>query len=186
MPERYSIDQYVEDLRRITANCDDESEVIAKVSPLAQRMAADGSWLEDRFFHPDSEVGFSSFLLHEEEDHSLAVIAVSWAPGMMVVPHDHGTWAVVVGVEGIDRNIRYKRLDDRTNPEYAKLAIKEEMNAGPGDLVCMRTEGIHSVHNDGETVTLSFHTYGVHLNHVKRHQFDLSNNIAKDFKVYMQ
>ena len=102
---------------------------------------------------------------------------------MGVGPHDHGTWAVVVGVDGVERNIRYKRLDDRSNPDYAELEVKDESKAGPGDLVCIRKGGIHAVRNDSDKVTLSLHTYGTHINHTIRSQFDLEARTAKEFKV---
>ncbi len=183
MPEKYSIAQYVDDLRRITAETVDENEIFEQLRPLAKRLAGEDGWIEDRFYEPDEETGFSSFLLHEEKDHSLAVFAASWTPGMGVGPHDHDTWAVVVGVEGVERNIRYKRLDDRSNPDYAELEVKDELKAGPGDLVCIRKGGIHAVRNDSDKVTLSLHTYGTHINHTNRSQFDLEARTAKEFKV---
>ena len=185
MPEQYSITQYIEDLRSITENTIDENEILEKVGLNAKRLSAESDWIEDRFYSPDEETGFSAFLLHEEEDHSLAVLAVSWAPGMGVGPHDHGTWAVVAGVDGVERNTRYKRLDDRRNPEYAELEVKGESNAGPGELVCIRNGGIHAVHNDSDKVTLSLHTYGTHVNHTVRFQYDLEARTAKEFKVEM-
>ena len=183
MPGQYSITQYVDDLRRITAGTIDENVIFEQVGPLAKLLASDGSWLEERFFQPDEETGFSAFLLHEENDHSLAVFAISWAPGMGIVPHDHGTWAIVVGVEGIERNIRYKRLDDKRNPDYAELNVKVELNAGPGDLLCIKKGGIHAVRNDSEKVTVSLHTYGTNINYTIRSQYDLEARTAKDFKI---
>jgi len=183
MSGQYSIAQYVDDLRRITAEAASENEIFGQVGPLARRLAYEDSWIEDRFYERDDETGFSAFLLHEEEDHSLAVLAVSWTPGMGVGPHDHGTWAVVVGVDGIERNIRYQRLDDRSNPDYAELEIKGESRAGPGDLVCIKKSGIHSVRNDSNKVTLSLHTYGTHINYTIRSQFDVDARTAKEFKV---
>lgn len=183
MQEQYSIAQYVNDLRRITAETEDEGEIFDRVGPLAQRLAGEDSWIEERFFAPDEETGFSAFLLHEEEDHSLAVLAASWTPGMGVGPHDHGTWAIVAGVRGFERNIRYKRLDDKSKPDYAELEIKEESVAGPGDLVCIRNGGIHSVRNDSDDVTLSLHTYGHHVNYTIRYQYDLEARRASEFKV---
>ena len=117
MQEQYTIAQYAADLRRITAATDDEGEIFDQVGPLAQRLAGEDNWIEERFFSPDPETGFSAFLLHEEDDHSLTVLAASWIPGMGVGPHDHGTWAVVVGVQGTERNIRYKRMDDRSQAD---------------------------------------------------------------------
>ncbi len=183
MTEQYSIAQYAEDLRRITADTDDEDEIFKQVGPLAQRLAGDKSWFEDRFLEPDPETGFSAFLLHEEADHGLAVLVASWVPGMGVGPHDHGTWAVIVGVEGDERNIRFKRLDDRSDPGYAELEIKDESVAGPGDMVCIRNGGIHSVRNDSDQVSISLHTYGKHINHTHRSQYDVAARTASEFKV---
>jgi len=185
MSDIYSITQYVDDLRRIAAAATTESDIFDQLGPLAQRISTDKSWIEDRFYHPDEEAGFSAFLLHEEEDHSLAVLAVSWAPGLGITPHDHGTWAVVVGVDGIEHNIRYKRLDDRKNPAFAELEIKDESDAGPGELVLIKTGGIHAVRNNSDKVTLSLHTYGKHINHTNRSQFDVEARTAQKFIVPM-
>ena len=183
MQEQYSVAQYVADLRRITTETADENEIFNQVGPLAQRLAGEEGWIEERFFIPDAQTGFSAFLLHEEDDQRLTVLAASWIPGMGVGPHDHGTWAVVVGVQGAERNTRYKRLDDRSKPEYAELEIKEESVAGPGDLVCIRNGGIHSVRNDSNDVTLSLHTYGFNVNYTKRYQYDLEARTTAEFKV---
>ena len=183
MSQHPLIAEYAENLRRITHQHQDESDIIEKVSPLAQSLSLNHDWIEDRFMHPDETTGFSVFLLHEEEDHRLAVLAVSWVPGMGIEPHDHGTWAVVACVKGLEKNISYKRLDDRSNPKYAELEIKSESITGPGDLVCMKTGGIHEVRNDGDEVALSIHTYGYHINHTGRSQFNLETNQVNDFIV---
>jgi predicted metal-dependent enzyme (double-stranded beta helix superfamily) len=186
MSEPYTLDRYVEDLRRITRGTDDEDEIIRQVGPLAQRMALEKTWLQDKHYVTDAEQGFGTFLLHEEPDHSLAVFVVNWLPGRGAPPHDHGTWAVVAGVEGIERNIRYRRLDDGSRPDYAELEAKHDFNADAGELICMKTGGIHAVRNDSDQVTLSLHTYGMHVNHTKRSQFDPDTNEKKDFVVRVE
>lgn len=185
MSEPYTLDRYVEDLRRITREASDENEIIERVGPLARRLATEKHWLKPEHYQTDAEQGFSGFLLHEEPDHSLAVIAVNWLPGRGAPPHDHGTWAVVAGVDGVERNIRYRRVDDGSRPDYAALEIKHDFNADAGDLICMRTGGIHEVRNETDRVTLSLHTYGMHVNHTDRSQYDLKTGEKKDFKVRM-
>jgi len=184
--ERYTLDRYVEDLKRISKETDNEDEIIRQVSPLAQRMAVDKVWLDQKYFDADPEQGFGVHVLHEEPDHTLAVFAVSWLPGRGTPPHDHGTWVVVAGVEGIERNVRYRRLDDRTQSDYAKLEVKHDFVADEGELVCIRSGGIHSVHNETDGVTLSLHTYGKHVNYTVRSQYDLENNEKKDLKVTLE
>jgi predicted metal-dependent enzyme (double-stranded beta helix superfamily) len=179
----YSINDYVADLRKITRETCDEDEIISRVGPLARRLALGKEWLQQKHYETNAEQGFGAHLLHEEPDHSLAVLVVNWLPGRGAPPHDHGTWAVVAGVEGIERNTSYKRLDDRSRPDYAELEIKNQINAAEGELICMKTGGIHSVQNDTDGVTLSLHTYGKHVNHTTRSQFDLESNEKKDFIV---
>ena len=179
----YALSEYVEDLRRITSQTSDESEIMQQVGPLAQRFVADRSWVKPEYYQGNEAQGFGAFLLHEEPDHSLAVFLVNWLPGRGTPPHDHGTWAVVAGLEGTERNIRYSRLDDGAKPDHARLEVKDDFNAAEGELVCMKTGGIHKVVNETESMTLSVHTYGRHINHTNRSQFDLESDTRKEFRV---
>ena len=186
MTHTYSLQHYVEDLLAITAETGDEDEIISRVGPLARRMVADKSWLLPEYYESDDEQGFGVHLLHEESDHTLAVVVVSWLPGRGTPPHDHGTWAVVAGIEGVERNVRYKRLDDTSRADYAELEVKHDFNANEGELVCMKTGGIHKVSNETDRVTLSLHTYGRHVNHTNRSQFSLDTNERKAFIVRVE
>jgi len=186
MTDTYSLTQYVDDLRAIVAATSDEAEIIRRVGPLAQRVVADKSWLLPKYYETDEEQGFGVHLLHEEADHSLAVILVNWLPGRGTPPHDHGTWAVVAGIEGVEHNVRYKRIDDRSSPDYAELAVKKDFAASEGELVCIRTGGIHKVTNETDRMTLSLHTYGMHINHTNRSQFNLDTNERKEFIVRVE
>ena len=184
--DNYSLDNYVADLRAITAESSDEDEILSRVGPLAQRFVTDRSWLQPKHYETDQEQGFGVHLLHEEPDHSLAVLAINWLPGKGTPPHDHGTWAVVVGVEGTEHNIGYRRLDDGSKSDYAELEIKHEFDAAGGELVCMKTGGIHKVTNETDHMTLSVHTYGRHINHTSRSQFDLDTNRKQRFIVKVE
>jgi predicted metal-dependent enzyme (double-stranded beta helix superfamily) len=186
MNDSYPLDRYVEDLTKITTETADQDQILARVGPLAQRFVADRSWLQPKHYQADEEQGFGVHLLHEEPDHSLAVLVLSWLPGRGTPPHDHGTWAVVAGVEGVERNVRYNRVDDGSRPDYAELEIKHEFDAAAGELVCMKTGGIHKVTNQTDRITLSVHTYGRHINHTHRSQFDLDTGARKEFIVRVE
>jgi predicted metal-dependent enzyme (double-stranded beta helix superfamily) len=148
MTESYPLTRYIDDLRSIVAETSDEDEIIRRVGPLAQRVVSDKSWLQPKHYETDEEQGFGVHLLHEEADHSLAVILVNWLPGRGTPPHDHGTWAVVAGIEGVEHNVRYQRLDDRSRSDYAELGVKKDFDANEGELVCIKTGGIHKVTNE--------------------------------------
>ena len=183
MSENYSLQDYVSDLRDITRETSDEDEIFRRLGPLAQRLVADKSWLQAKYYEPDEEQGFGVHLLHEEDDHSLAVLLVNWLPGRGTPPHDHGTWAVVAGIEGSERNVRYRRVDDGSREIHAELEVKSDFAAPAGELVCIKTGGIHMVRNETDNMTLSLHTYGKHINFTNRSQFDLESNERKAFMV---
>ena len=181
---KYSIDDYVADLRRIAAEISDCAEIFGGVAPLAKKVVlAKESWIKPEHYETDAEQGFGVHILHEEPDHSLAVFVVAWSPHKGTPPHDHGTWAVVVGMDGEERNVKFNRHDDRSRPDYAELEERCRITAGPGDVICMRPRGIHLVHNDTGRVTTSLHTYGRHVNYTDRASFNLETNEATPFKV---
>src|SRR5512145_1187733 len=98
----------------------DEREMLMHVGRLARRAAACRQmWLRPEMCVPDPGQGFGVCVLHEETDHQLAVFVVSWLPNCGTPPHDHGTWAVVAGLEGAERNTFWKRRDDGSRPGRA-------------------------------------------------------------------
>ena len=174
----YTLADYVRDLRAISAATRDDREIMTRVGPLAQRLALGRAWLEERHFSCDAEQGFGVHLLHEEPDHTLAVFAVAWLPGRGAAPHNHLTWSVVVGVEGRESNTFWKRLDDGSRPGYAEIHRQGQMVFGPGDVFALMPDAIHSVVNATDGVTVSLHTYGMHLNHTGRSEFDPEKKTA--------
>ena len=94
-----------------------------------------------------------------------------------------GTWAVVAGVDGLEKNVFWKRVDDGSRPGYAEIVDFGEKVFGAGDVVTFLPESIHSVTNDTAAVTVSLHVYGKHVNYTARSQFDPETRVAKEFKV---
>ena len=186
MSETYSLSQYIDDLRAICSDTSDEDEIFRRLAPLASKLVADPSWLQPNYYESDESQGFGVHLLHEEADHSLAVFAFNWLPGRGTPAHDHGTWAVVAGVEGVERNVRYRRVDDGTREDYAELEVKKEFDAAAGEAVCIRSGGVHKVSNETDTLTLSLHTYGRHVNYTNRSQFNLETNERKAFLLQVE
>ncbi len=180
----YTLDAYVADLRRITAANADYGKIFDGVAPLAGRLAlARDGWLKPEHYETDEEQGFGVHLLHEEPDHTLAVFAIAWAPHDGTPVHDHGTWAIVAGVDGVERNVKFNRLDDRSRPDYAELEERCAFTASAGEVVCLRPNGLLLVWNDSDAVTVSLHTYGKHINHTGRSAFNAETNEVTPFVV---
>jgi predicted metal-dependent enzyme (double-stranded beta helix superfamily) len=185
-PKPYGLDLLVSDLRTLSARYPSEHELLQHVRPLAKRMAADPSWLRPEHYECDEQQGFGVHVLHEEADHTLAVFALAWLPGRGAPPHNHGTWAVIAGVDGAETNTYWKRMDDRTQPGHAVLRDCGSKKILPGQTCILTSDAIHSVTNTTERVTLSLHIYGKHLNFTGRSQFDPGAETEKPFILAMR
>ena len=174
----------VSELREARAAARSEHDLLARVRVLARRAAmCRDDWLRPEMCVPDAEQGFGICVLHEEVDHQLAVFVASWLPDRGTPPHDHGTWAVVAGLKGTERNSFWTRMDDGSRPGYAETVKVDERTFGPGDVLVLLPGAIHSVWNDGDRVAVSLHIYGRHVNYTQRSRFDPVNRIEAPFRL---
>jgi len=175
---------YIDALRRIARETSDAREVIRRVTPLARGLALSReSWVEPRYYTTDADQGFGVHLLHEEPDHTLAVMAIAWLPGRGAPPHNHGTWAIVAGVDGPETNVFWTRLDDGSRKGFAEIEKQASKVFAEGEVVSFLPESIHSVINETDRVTLSLHTYGKNLNYTGRSQFNPIDKTETPFIV---
>ena len=181
--QHYSIKEFISDVLAIRAEVVDESKLLMEIAPLAQRAAADFGWRNEDMYLADSKLGFGSTLLHAESDQTLFIVVDSWLSGRGVRPHNHGTWAAVVGVTGFEHNIFWERIDDGFQGNHAVLKKTREEIVAVGEVTCMKTGEIHSVENRTDKTTLSFHVYGHHLNSTGRSQFDVENQLEIPFII---
>jgi predicted metal-dependent enzyme (double-stranded beta helix superfamily) len=183
MTKSYSLDQYLRDLRTITAEETDPVRITDRVVPLARKFAQATGWFRPEYRECDVEQGFGVHVLHEELNHDLAVFLISWLPNRGTTPHNHKTWAVVVGMEGQEQEVNYNRLDDGSKRGYADLKRSGEQVMTAGDVACCYPEHIHSVWNVGKDISMSLHTYGRHINYTGRSEFDLEHKREKPYLV---
>ncbi len=179
----YSVAAYVEDLRRITASVSDEKAIFRQLAPLAQKLAATPGWITDKHRRCNAEQGFGFHTLHEEDDHTNAVFLLSWLPDRGTPAHDHGTWAVVAGIEGAEKETMWTRTDDGATPGHADLEQGTEALVTAGKVSCLLSGDIHTVWNVSDDISLSLHTYGKHVNFTDRAQFDPEAKTATPYIV---
>ena len=175
----YVLPSFVADLRAATAGADAERAVVERVKPLVARFAASPGWRKSAYYECDPDQGFGIHVLHEDPGHGLWVIAVSWLPHRGPPPHNHGTWAVIAGIDGEEKNILWRR-------RAGAIERQGEESIGAGQVSAFLSGAIHSVVNEGERVTLSLHVYGRNLNFTERVQFDPVSGTEKAFKVKLQ
>ncbi len=103
------------------------------------------------------------YRLSEDPDHRFALYASTALPGKGVHPHNHTTWAVIVGVHGDEHNVFYERADDGSVEGEGTLIETGRQTVGFGNGVTLMPDDIHSIHTDGEAQTVHFHMYGLAL-----------------------
>ena len=162
-------------LNGITDDETDPAVIIERVKPIAVNLAEETSWVRSKFYEVDEMQGIGINILNQEDNDTNLVEVISWLPGFGVAPHDHQTWGVVVGIDGTEMNIEWRRLDDGSEPGYAELKKYRETKVSKGDVLTFMPNDIHSVRNDSDRPSLSLHIYGRVLANLERSEFDPIN-----------
>ncbi len=170
-----AVETFVSQVERVLASTDDAAEITRRVTELARPLAEDTGWLEERHRETDDAQGFGVTIVHKEADDGLLVETVCWAPGRGVAPHDHRTWGVVIGLEGEEINVDWRRLDDGAEDGFADIEVARETTIRQGVTCTLMSDDIHSVRNEGDTPSLSLHVYGRNLATTGRSEFDPIN-----------
>lgn len=98
--------------------------------------------------------------LYVGEGQEYALYLQSLLPGKKSPPHNHKTWAVIVGIEGEEVSRIYQRVDDRSQPGKAQLELVGKVPVRQGNPGIFTGEDIHSIHIEGQEPALQFHLYG--------------------------
>jgi predicted metal-dependent enzyme (double-stranded beta helix superfamily) len=99
---------------------------------------------------------------------ALTIINVVWAPGMMVMPHDHRMWAVIGIYTGREDNVFWQRVKGTPNKiEAAGAKALCAMDAEP-----LGADVIHSVINPIDKLTGAIHIYGGDFFAAERSEWD--------------
>lgn len=117
-------------------------------------------------FASDDEVLF--------EDDSVSIWFVRFEPGLHVPPHDHQTTATIGVYAGAEDNHFYLREDGR-------LLRKSTRRVGPGEVIAIGPDGIHSVEAADGAPSCGIHVYLAALTRIERSLFDWDSGEARPF-----
>jgi len=174
-----AISDFINDLRTATAGLRDPAAVIAGVKPALEKMASDTSWVKPEYYQCDEDQGFGITILNDGDVNTPFVEVICWLPGRGVAPHDHQTWGAVVGIDGVEVNVDWRRLDDKSKQGFADLEVSKETDVSNGVVVSFLPDDIHGVRNDGDVPSLSLHIYGAAPSSMDRSEFDPINKTEK-------
>jgi predicted metal-dependent enzyme (double-stranded beta helix superfamily) len=114
-------------------------------------------------FDSDDEILF--------EDDTVSIWFVRFVPGLHVPPHDHQTTATIGVYEGAEDNHFYLR-------EAGRLVHKSSRRVGPGDVIALKPDGIHSVEAADNRQSCGLHVYLAKLTTIERSLFDWDSGVA--------
>jgi predicted metal-dependent enzyme (double-stranded beta helix superfamily) len=102
--------------------------------------------------------------LSEDDDHGFALYLNVASGTVNAPPHDHTTWAVIVGIEGQEENRFYEKA-----PSGVKQIGGHVVEAGTG--VALMPDDIHTIHIEDGAPVLNFHMYGLGLEQLHGRNF---------------
>jgi predicted metal-dependent enzyme (double-stranded beta helix superfamily) len=122
------------------------------------------------------------YLISEDADHRFALYLSAGVPGRSSPPHNHTTWAAIVGMDGEEENRVYERLDDGSVPGRGHLREVRRVVLRAGDGIAFMPDDIHSIHVVSSTPTRHLHMYGLSVEHLpNRIEFDMQQGTCKVF-----
>lgn len=99
----------------------------------------------------------------------LTIINVLWPVNMVIMPHNHNTWAVIGVYGGREDNILWRRLPADSAHGIEAAGAKSLCT---GDAIAFGPELIHSVVNPSAKVTGAIHVYGTDFFAIARSEWD--------------
>lgn len=166
--------QTVAQIKAIEAEGGEERERLARIRDALVRLGAQTELFpEEDFPAPEDGKGDRLFRLWMEPDETYALYLNRGTGAKDTPPHNHTTWACVVGVRGQEHNKFYRRTDDRSEPGRGTVELVEEKTVERGTGVAMTGDDIHSIHMRGDDVKMHLHMYGLALHRLgERVKFD--------------
>jgi predicted metal-dependent enzyme (double-stranded beta helix superfamily) len=180
----YTISNFISDVEAVVVGYDSETDFLGHIKPLLERLVSFDNSVPKAAFTPRKD-RFAMNLIHMPKDKSFSVIGGVWTPGQTTPIHDHLTWALIGVYEGKEREAIFRRTDDRSDPNRAKLEmVSEKMNI-KGHVSVLGETGIHRVDNLSSRPTYSIHVYGRDIGPTERHSYDpVSGEISKFVSGY--
>ncbi|MDJ0632012.1 MAG: cupin [Xenococcaceae cyanobacterium MO_188.B29] len=169
----------VEDNIRLAATEErDEETSLSGLRMLVRKLVLNCYTVKTRLPEPNQEIGMSVVTLHDEVGFPMTIQTEMSLPGTTSPIHNHGTWGIVMVIEGKQKNTFWKRAPTDEFPD--KIDRVGERIIEAGDIISFTTEAIHSTEAVGDQPTITFNLYG-ETHGGKRYQFDFEKQTAKHF-----
>ncbi len=170
---RAAVGEAVAEIRDIESHRGVSRESLTSIKEVLLELAAKRELFSEEDF-PSATGEPLLYLLSEENNHRFALYLSTGLPGRSSPPHNHTTWAVIVGIDGEEENRVYERLDDGSVPGKGNVKVRDKFVVKRGTGICFLPDDIHSIHVVSDVPTRNFHMYGRSVEHLpERIKFDI-------------
>ncbi|HVH89881.1 MAG TPA: hypothetical protein VM783_00640, partial [Candidatus Acidoferrum sp.] len=156
MAQEYSLQSFIRDMDDVTRAKNSPAAIVAAAKPLLAKLVQRPDCIEPQF-KKRGATEYGRYMLHRAPRFN--VTAVVWGPGDAAKAHKHDTWGLVGVVENEIQETRFRRLDDGSRTEYAKLEIKDVFKNSTGMVSCLvpPDDDIHEMNNVSDLNTVEIH-----------------------------
>lgn len=144
------------------------------------RLVLDEAFLQTQYQSGDP----NDIILFRSPERSFSIRAFIWEPGVLYPVHDHGSWGIVGSYCNPVLEKKFKRLDDGSSEDTARLELSGEAVLQPGQTtyVLPLNEGIHQMAAADNLVAITIHIYGSPIRKGYFQTYDMHNQAIH--KVY--
>ncbi len=169
----------VEDIMRLAAaEGIDEENSLSGIRMIVRKLILNCYTVKTRLPEPNPKTGISVVMLHDEVGFPMTIQTEMNLSGTTSTIHNHGTWGIVMVLQGKLKNTFWKRDPSTEFPDRIDRVGERVIESG--DIISFTTDAIHSTEALGNEPTITFNLYG-DTHGSKRFQFDLDKHTAKHF-----
>jgi predicted metal-dependent enzyme (double-stranded beta helix superfamily) len=170
----YELNQFVADCRDILKR-DPGPAGREQVRANLERLLNNKDFVEE-YCSDDAERGLR--VLYEDPELKFQVLAHINDKARVSPPHDHGeSWAIYGQAKLWTDMIEWKREDDGSNPDFAKLAADKKYRLNPGQAGIYQDGAIHSI--DYPDKSRFVRVTGTNLDNIARMSVDLKTGAIR-------
>ena len=162
------VTEAMEDIAKIDAEGREHGGIdqagVERIKQRLLRLAEREDLFPDEDF-PSPDAASSSLMYRiAQDDDRLALYIQTVGKGVSAPPHEHTTWAVIVGMRGRELNRLYGPCAGEGEPR-----VQHEVVVERGTGVAMLGDDVHSIHIEGASA--NFHCYGLALERLSGRRF---------------
>jgi len=180
MPETYTLQDFIEDLDRITRAEASQEKIVSAAQPLLAKLVQNQDCIEPKY-RKRGATAYGRYMLHRAPLFNIS--SVVWGPGDNAKAHNHDTWGLVGVIENEIQETRFRRKDDRSQTGSADLEVTAVLKNKAGMVSCLISpnDDIHEMNNVTDRDTVEIHVYGKDLTDMPRLRFDVMTKTVKTF-----